>query len=158
MGCQRCNIFSWFLLFPVWERICLTLPLSIKSVLKTPRPILNTVTCVAVSLFSYWTAVLFPAGMISNTIQTGKLYLPQSSKDSGVWWWSEYGLGGEKGKELEPGSRTKTSVHIMTLPLVLITYWYESLACLFIGNDYSAILPFFPINGSDSQFQLKMDK
>lgn len=53
--------------------LCPILLLSIKSVLKMPRPILNTVTCIAVSLFSYWTAVLFPAGMISNTIQTGRL-------------------------------------------------------------------------------------
>lgn len=29
---------------------------------------------------------------------------------------------------------------------------------LFTGNDYSAILPFFPINGSGSQFQLKRGK
>lgn len=45
----------------------------------------------------------------------------------------------------------------MNLPLVLITYWCETLAHLFTGNDYSAILPFFPINGSGSQFKGQTD-
>lgn len=122
-----------------------------------PGPILNT-TFVDFSLFSHWTAVFFPAGIVSNTIQTGRLLPAPVIK--GHWCvmviWVRAGV--EKGEELEPGNDTKTSVHVMNLPLVLIAYWYESLAHIFTGNNYSAILPFFPVNGSGSQFQLKRGK
>lgn len=126
IGCQRCNIFSSCLRLPVQEQVlCLTWTWSNKSILKMPGPILNT-TCVDFSLFSQWTTVLFPAGMVSNTIQTGRLLPAPVIK--GQWCviviWVRAGV--ERGKELDLGNHAKTSVHIMNLPLVLITYWCES--------------------------------
>lgn len=150
-------IFS-ILLFPVQEQVlCLTLTSSNKNILKMPGPSLST-TCVNFSLFSHWTAVLFPAGMVSNTIQTGRLLPAPVIKGQWcvmvIWVQAEV----EKGEELELGDNAKASVHILNLPLVLITFWYESLAHFFTGNDHSAILPFFPINGFGSPFQLKRGK
>lgn len=49
------------------------------------------------------------------------------------------GCSGE-GSGARPGQPHQTSVHIMNLPLVLITYWYESLAHTITGSDYSAPL------------------
>lgn len=143
---------------PVQEQVlCLTLTLSNKDVLKMPGPIFST-ACVRFSPVSHWTAVLFPAGTVSNTAQTGRLLPAPVIK--GQWCamviWVRAGV--EKGEMLDPGSHARASVHIMNLPLVLITYWYESLARLFTGNDCSAILPFFPINGSGSPFQHKRGK
>lgn len=90
-----------------------------------PAPILNT-TRADFSLFSQWTTVLFPAGMVSNTIQTGRLSPAPVIK--GQWCvmviWVRAAV--EKGEERELGNHAKTSVHIMNLPLVLITYWCES--------------------------------
>lgn len=63
-----------------------------------------------------------------------------------------------EGKGARTGRTHQTSVHIMNLPLVLITYCYEALACIMTGNDYSAVLPFFPIRGSVSQFWLQRGK
>lgn len=42
-----------------------------------PGPILNKTTFVDFSLFSHWTVVLFPAGIVSNSIQQEGCYLPQ---------------------------------------------------------------------------------
>lgn len=124
VGCLRCSIFSQFLFFPVQEQVFHpTLTLSNKSVLKMPGPTLNTTTFVDFSLFSHQTAVLFPAGIVSNAVQTGRLLPAPVIK--GQWRvmviWVPVGV--EKGEELELDNHTRTSVHIMNLPLVLITFW-----------------------------------
>ena len=61
----------------------------------------------------------------------------------------------EKEEELELGNHAKTSVPMMNLSLVLITYWDESLAPVFTGNGCSAILPFFPTTAPVPKVKLK---
>ena len=123
-----------------------------------PRSILNTTTFVNSPPVGSMDCSTFPCwNCIKHNSDRKAATCPSNQRTAVCDGDLSKGWSGEETRA-RTGQPHQNFVHVMNLPLVLITYWYRSLAHIFTGNNYLAILPFFPINGSGSQFQHKRGK